>query len=250
MNWNTLMGLISTVALTLPLLMILATRLTRYRTFPVLFAYYAIVSSYNMLTEGYINAPENFVQYYGIANNLLDAPLMLTFLTYFSTSKMLRKKMKLLTLLFVAYEIVILCIYGFSFEAITIIMGPGLLLVFSFCAAFFVRQTRMTIVHQKGIGKSLMISSLIFAYGCYSIIYIMYYLLKIQHVEDTFLVYFLVTTVSTLLMTAGIFVERKRVQKLNELKITRKELSELYKENKTATPIRAAAFDYDKGLWN
>jgi len=164
MNWNTVMGLVSTVALTLTIIMILATKLGSYRSFPFLLAYYAIATSYNILTEGYITAPESFVQYFGITNNLLDAPLMLFFLTYFSTSPSLSKKMKWLAALFVAFEIVILSIYGVTVEAITITLGPGLLLVFGFSAYFFVRQTRITIMHQKAGGKALIISSLIFAY--------------------------------------------------------------------------------------
>jgi hypothetical protein len=249
MNWNTVMGLVSTVALTLPIIMILATKLGSYKSFPFLLAYYAIATSYNILTEGYITAPGSFVQYFGITNNLLDAPLMLFFLTYFSTSPSLSKKMKWLAALFVAFEIVILSIYGVTVEAITITLGPGLLLVFGFSAYFFVRQTRITIMHQKAGGKALMISSLIFAYGCYSIIYVIYYLFKVQQNEgDSFLIFFLVTTVSALLMATGIVIERKRVQKLNELKVTRKELAEMYGEKKT-TILRTAAFDFDKEQW-
>ncbi|HEX7844394.1 MAG TPA: hypothetical protein VF476_01265 [Chitinophagaceae bacterium] len=250
MTWNTVMGLVSTVALSLPILTMIACRLAGYRSFPFLIAYYAIVAGYNMLTEGYINAPENFTYYFGLANNLLDAPLMLLFLTYFSTSTLLTKRMRILAIIFLVFEIVVLSIYGFNIEAITIIMGPGLLLVLSFSAVFFVRQTRITIMHQKAAGKAIMASSLIFCYCCYSIIYMMYYVFQMQHEEDTFLIYFLVTTFSALLMSTGIFVERRRVQKLNELRITRRELSELYKEKKTAVQIRTASFDYDKEQWS
>lgn len=249
MNWNTVMGLVSTVALSLPILMMFVTRLAGYRTFPFLLAYYAIVLGYNLLTEGYITASENFIFHFGIINNLLDAPLMLLFLTYFSSSALLTQRMRILTGAFVAFEIIIVSLHGFSVEAITIVMGPGLLLTLGFSATFFVRQTRITIMHQKAAGKAWMTSALIFAYGCYSIIYIMYYLFKVQQQADTFLIYFLVSTLSALLMAVGIFVERKRVQKLHELKVTRKELHELYNEKKTAVQVRTAAFDFDKEQW-
>jgi hypothetical protein len=79
----------------------------------------------------------------------------------------------------------------------------------------------------------------------------MYYVFKTPYVADTFLVYFLVSTLSSLLMCTGIIIERKRVQKLNELLQTRKELSELYKEEtKTAAPLRTAMLDFDKDQWN
>ena len=250
MNWNNVMGLVSTVALSLPLLAMIATRLMGYRSFPALFAYYVIVVFYNMLTVGYINAHEDFIFYFGIANNILDAPLMLLFLTYFSTSHLLTRRMRAIAFLFIAYEAIILSIYGFSIDAITIIIGPGLLLVLGFGAIFFFRQTRITVMHQKAAGKAFMISALLFAYGCYSIIYMMYYVFKVQHEADTFLIYFLVSTLSAILMSTGILVEKRRVQKLNELKVTRKELSELYKDKKTAIQLKKAAFDYDKDQWN
>jgi len=50
-------------------------------------------------------------------------------------------------------------------------------------------------------------------------------------------------------MATGIVIERKRVQKLNELKVTRKELAEMYGEKKT-TILRTAAFDFDREQWS
>jgi hypothetical protein len=252
MNWNTVMGLVSTVALSLPIIAMIVTRLAGYRSFPALFAYYLIVASNNLLTVEYIKVDADFIFYYGITNNLLDAPLMLLFLTYFSTSTLFTKRMRIVTLAFIAFEIAVLSIYGINVEAITIILGPGLLLVLAFSGIFFVRQTRITVMHQKAAGKAFMISALIFAYGCYSIIYLMYYVFKTQHEDDTFLVYFLASTLSATLVAIGIFVERRRVQKLNELKVTRKELSEVYKEKKTAIQLRTAgsSFDYDRDQWN
>jgi hypothetical protein len=175
---------------------------------------------------------------------------MLTFLTYFGTSAALKYRMRLLVAAFVLFEVVIVSLYGFSFKAITIVMGPGILLVLAFALPFFVRLTKITITHQKATGKAMITASLLFAYGCYSIIYIMYYLMDFRDVQNTFLVYFFVSTFSSLLMSGGIIVERKRVKKLSELMVVRKELSELYKQDKKASPLRPAIFDFDKDLWN
>lgn len=244
------MGLVSTVALSLPILTMIVTRLVGYKSFPALCGYYSIVAIYNMLTEDYVHASSSFTYYFGLFNNILDAPLMLMFLTYFSTNPQLTKKMRILTLAFVVYEVGVISLYGMNIDSITWIIGPGLLLVLTFSSIFFVRQTRITIMHQKAAGKAIMISSLIFAYGCYSIIYLIYYVFKVQHEADTFLIYFFVSTLSAILMAVGIYLENRRVQKLNELKVTRKELSEIYKDKKTAIQLRTAAFDYDKDQWN
>lgn len=250
MSWNDVMGIVSTLALSLPILTIFYTGLAGYRTFPVLLFYYVMVVGYNLFTEGYVKAPDSITHYYGIANNLLDAPLVLIFLTYFCTSPLLKQRMKIMVGIFIAFEFLIIAIYGLTIEAITIIMGPGIILILTFCIPFFVRQTKITITNQKALGKAMITASLLFAYGCYSIIYIMYYLLQIRDVQNTFLVYFFVSTFSSLLMSAGIIIERKRVKKLSELMVVRKELSQLYANENTAAPLRPAVFDMDKDQWN
>jgi len=247
MSWNSIMGLISSIALFLPAALILVMRLAGYKSFAALMFYYFFVFSYNLLTEGYITADDTLIQYWGMTNNVIDAPLMLLFLTYFSATSDLTRRMRFLILLLLVFATGVVVLRGFNVESVTIIMAPGLLAVFSFCLYFFIRQTKITIIHRKATGKALIVASLLFAYGCYAIIYIMFYLNKTQHVADTFLIYFLVTTFSSLLMCAGIIIERKRVQKLEELKITRRELSMVYKETKgrstLTTPIDKDRFN-------
>ncbi len=48
----------------------------------------------------------------------------------------------------------------------------------------------------------------------------------------------------------GLAIERKRIQKLQELKVTRKELSTIYTETKRAAPLRTAILDFDRDQWN
>lgn len=244
------MGTVSSIALFLPIFFILILRLGRCRTFPVLICYYAIVLVQNLMNEGYIPASPQTIHYWSICSNLLDAPLMLLFLTYFSTSKYFTRKIMICIALITGFEIVTVILKGFTNDAITITLGPSLLTVFFFCVYFFIHQAKIAITHHKATGKAIIAASLLFAYGCYTIIYLMYYVFKTKQVADTFLVYFLVSTFSSLLLCAGIFVERKRVQKLNELLRTRKELLVIYKDTKPATPLRTAMLDFDKDQWS
>ena len=250
MSWNSVMGFIASVALFLPIFFILLYRLGGYRTFPALLCYYVIVFAYNLLTEGYISSNKYTIYYWNICNNLLDAPLVLLFLTYFCPSPGFAKNMRIGICALVAFEIIIVLLKGFTVSAITIIMGPGLLTVLFFSVYFFIRQTKITIKHQKGTGKAMIAASLLFAYGCYTIIYLMYYVFKTPYIADTFLVYFLVATFSSVLMCAGIAIERKRVKKLNELIQTRKELSDIYKDSPSTGTLRTAVLDFDKDPWN
>src|SRR5688500_5183848 len=143
MSWNSTLGLISSVALFLPVLFILVFKLGGYKTFPALMVYYLTVFGYNLLSLKYIHPGENVTYFWGITNNLLDAPLMLSFLTYFSTSSVLYRRMKATIVAFIGFELIILFWKGLTVEAITIIMGPGLAIVMGFCLYFFVRQSKV-----------------------------------------------------------------------------------------------------------
>lgn len=246
MSWNSVMGHITSIALFLPIFLIVILRLTRYRTFIVLMTYYLFVFIYTVFTQGYIHANTGVIRGWGISNNLLDAPLMLFCLTYFSGSVDLTKRIKGLILFVMLFELIVVLVKGFTITSITIIMAPNLAIILAFCIYFFIRQARITISHGKSMGKSLMIASLLFAYGCFTLIYLMYYVFKTQHVADTFLIYFLVTTFSSLLMATGIIIESKRLRKLEEVKLARKELLAIYNDNNPAMLIKNAGMGKGK----
>ena len=252
MNWNAIMGFISTLALLAPIVFIFSLRLGNYRSFPALAIYFSLVFLYNLFTEGYLSANENFIRYWGITNNFLDAPVMLTFLSYFSTSIKQTKRLRLVTGLLLLFDLVIIAVKGFNVESSIIIMAPGLIIVLGYCLLFFVRQTKISILHQKALGKALMITSQLFAYGCYLLIYLLYYVYKMHNVADTFLIYFIVSTLASGLLCTGLVIEKKRILKLEELKQTRRELTSLYNgsETKTTIPLKTVALDFDKEQWH
>ena len=250
MTWNSVMGLVATVALFLPILLILALRLGSYRSFPVLLVYFTIVWINNLMNEHYIQPNANVVYLWGVSANLLDIPLMLMFLTYFSTSAVYTRRLLMLILSFIAFELIIVLLYGFNVRAITIVLGPGILIVFALCLYIFIRHAKIIITHHKALGKILIASALVFAYGCFGILYVLFYIIKTPLIADTFLLYFIVLTLSSMILCAGIVFERKRVQKLIELKKARKELHDIYKDTKPATRFRTAMLDFDREPWN
>ena len=63
------------------------------------------------------------------------------------------------------FELVVVLTVGFNTKAVTIFLGPALLIVLAYCLHFFVRQTKIAIVNHKGMGKAVMAASLLFAYG-------------------------------------------------------------------------------------
>lgn len=250
MSWNSTLGLVALIALALPIILMCVMRLATYKTFPALLAVLAISFVQNLFHLGYIQVPAYVIREINFWNNLLDAPLMILFLTYLSSSPEFARRMKKGILGFMLFEVAILLIDGWNLDSLTIILGPGLALVFGLSLHFFTRNTRITIMHKKASGKAIISAALLFAYGCYALIYLMYYVMRTPNVADTFLVYFLTVIFSSLLLSAGLIVERKRIQKLNELKVTRRELSLIYSKSAPSRKYESAFGEMNNDRWN
>ena len=220
MTWYNVVGIVSTIALALPVISILVFRLAWYKSFPALLVYYLIVFGFNFVSLNFVQVDKNFIYYYGVANNFLDMPLIFSFMTYFSKTVSFRKRMKMIIPIFLLFEVIVVAFNGFNVRSSVIVVGPGLLLTLIFSIVFFVHQVKITIIHQKAAGKAFIVTSLLFAYGGYSFIYVVYYLVNIF---------------SSLIISTGIFLERKRVRQLAELQITRRELKVIYGRAETNT---------------
>ncbi len=225
MNWNTILGIAATLSLLLPAIVIVLFRL--YRSYPIIALLFAYVSTigYNLMERNLLPASTSFTRIYGVVNNYLDVPLMLVTLLFFCPLKQQRKKLHVIFALYLVYEIIIASIYKLDTTAVIYIMGPGLLLIIVYAFYFFTRYIKTAVESGKGTGKTLMLVAILFAYTCYLIVYIFYYVLKTPHTEDAFLMYFIGTIISSGIMTLGLVLTRKRVQELHEAKNTRRELS-------------------------
>lgn len=236
MSWNAVLGIISTLALFTPVVIVIVERMYRYKSFLALLIYYSLAVIYNLMSENIIPLPAHVVSKSGIINNLLDTPLILLFLISFCGSDLMIRRIQASIIIFIVYELVIITIMGLTVETSTYVLGPGILLTLVFSSYLLLRYIRTAILHSKARGKAMMLAAVLFSYGCFSLIYLFYYILKTPYVEDSFLVYFLVTILSSTLMSSGLLIERNRIQKLDELKTTRKELNEFFSPdaNKTA----------------
>jgi len=164
-------------------------------------------------------------------------PLMLTFLMYFVPSSIVVKRMKIVLALFILFEIILIVLYGITVKTITLTMGPGLVIVFAFALYYFVYTVKRSFVHNKFVSRAIIASSLTFAYGCFFIIYLMHYVLRLQDIPNLFLIYYFITTIYCGLLSVGLYMESKRKRKLEELLITRKELMRFFSdEKKPAAP--------------
>ncbi|MER3498349.1 MAG: hypothetical protein C4308_06785 [Chitinophagaceae bacterium] len=237
MNWNFTLGFVATIGSLTLIIFILAFGLYNRRCFLALAVCILLSAVYNLSSQGFLPMPGGLLRNLGITNNLLDGPLMLIFLTFFTNTDKLRKQFYIGAGLFLLFEAVVIFIYGFSLQTIKIVLGPDIVLIVGISLLFFMKNVRMAIVHKRTLGKAIIISAVLIAYSIYSLIYVFHYLLKTKYIQDAQLVYYLVTILSSLLLSTGIFIESKRIKKLNELKIIRKELADIYGTKNAAAVI-------------
>ena len=241
MNWVLIMNIVASVALLAPIVAIIANRLSFHKTFPLLLLYYILTFVYSLMTGDFITVSDQAKYYFGITNNVLDGPLMLGFLTYLSFSLKQKRILKFIWFGMIVFTILTILFTGYNITTIHIVLGPAIVFAFIFCIIFFAYYTRI-ILHKSsaGVGKVLISASLIFAYGTYSVIYLLYYILRSKNVEDAFIIYFLASIFSAGLLSVGIFYEARRMKRIKEVVRMRKEMALLYEEEKNNPNKRKA----------
>ena len=243
MNWQAAIGILSTVALFTPVFIIVAMRLIRYKQYLPLFIYCLLAFGFNLMTEHLVSVPKTVERYYGIINNLTDMPLILSFLAFQIASSVQVKRIKILMVAFIVFEIVLILMFGITVKTITLTMGPGLLIVFGYALYYFVYTVKRSFTHNKFISKAIIASALTFAYGCFIILYLMHYVFSLPAIiiPNLFLIYYFITIIYCGTLSVGLYLESKRKRKLEELLITRKELMRFFSDDKKpAGPNRLA----------
>ena len=237
MNWHDAIGILSTIALFTPVCVIVITKLIRYKQYLPLFIWCVLAFGFNLMTEHLVSVPKTIERYYGIIYNLTDMPLILSFLIFQVASSVQIKTMKILLIAYILFEIVLIAMFGITIKTITITMGPGLLIVFGYSLYYFVYTVKRSFVHTKFIGKAIIASALSFAYGCFIIIYIMYYVIALPDLANLLLIYYFITIIYCGILSVGLYIESKRKKKLYELLVTRRELMSFFSdEKKPANP--------------
>ena len=104
------------------------------------------------------------------------------------------------------YEAIILLAMGINFRSTAWITGPELLIVLGFCIPVFLRQVRLSISQRTETAKAFLVSSIAFGYCILSFLYVLYYCLKTQYKDDTYILLYVSSFVSTVLMSIGLLL--------------------------------------------
>src|ERR1051326_2647305 len=202
MNINSILGVVSSIVLFAPIILILAFKLFNNRSFFALGLYYFLSGLYNLISQNILDTSAVFSRSLGILVNLLDAPLMLVFLTFFSTSVVMKKRITMTIIIFLVFEAIILMIYGLTVQSVKIILAPDIAVIIVLSFLFFMRNVRLAVTNLKSLGKPIIASSVLLSYTIFPVVYIFFYLFtNKRYRDDAELVYYLVTILSVVLIS-------------------------------------------------
>lgn len=231
MNFYSILGMISAVAFFLPAFIILSSRLLINISLLALVFYFLLVMTHNLMAANIIIVSKELQSNFGVINNYLDVPLMLTGMLMFCTEKWKQRVLVTSIICFSAFELIIFFHHQLQPVSSKYIMGPGILLILFYSLYLFVNNIKNTIVQGKGVGKTLMITSILFAYGCYFLVYLFAYIQRTSDRQDVFIIYYLASIIFSVLMAAGLIWVKKRLREIKEVQTTRKELSVFFQNN-------------------
>ena len=231
MNFYSILGMISAVAFFLPAFIILSSRLLINISLLALVFYFLLVMTHNLMAANIIIVSKELQSNFGVINNYLDVPLMLTGMLMFCTEKWKQRVLVTSIICFSAFELIIFFQHQLQPVSSKYIMGPGILLILFYSLYLFVNNIKNTIVQGKGVGKTLMITSILFAYGCYFLVYLFAYIQRTSDRQDVFIIYYLASIIFSVLMAAGLIWVKKRLREIKEVQTTRKELSVFFQNN-------------------
>ena len=227
MNPTSLFGLSSVVCFSLPVLVILLFRLYRHASLIALMLYY-LLTIVHCLTANSIPPVPDFTNPLDMAYSYIEIPLMLSSLLFFCPAKKWQQKLHMGIFLFIVFEVIVSLYYRFTPTATIYITAPGLFIIVLYTAFLFLRQVRFTIVHGKNIGRVLMLGAILFSYSCYLFVFYSYFILHQSNVTSIYYLYFVASTIASVLMSVGLFMMRYRIKELQELKVVRKELQMVF----------------------
>jgi hypothetical protein len=187
--------------------------------------------THNLMAENIILVSKETLQNFGVVNNYLDVPLMLTGMLMFCTEKWKQQIVITSMICFSAYELVILFQYQLQPVSSKYIMGPGIVLIVFYSLYLFINNIKSTIVQGKGVGKTLMITAILFAYGCYFLVYLFAFIQRTSNRQDVYIIYYLASIIFSVLMAAGLIWVKKRLREIKEVQTTRKELSVFFQNH-------------------
>lgn len=226
-NWENIFatGSITLLSLTVTLLLV-NFKEGRYSFLALAFYLFQILII-NLIAARVIPAPLQTERYLVFCHNLLDAPLMLLGLVYFTNAAKTKKLLFYLIGAFIIFEFVVFLFTGLHDSLLTVIIGPGLIMVTALSCYFFFNHVKSSFTKRKDMGKAFISGGLVFAYACFNFMYIVDYVMNNPNHDDIMKIYHLTYIIASLTISIGLLIimREKRKKPVIEPKIKQEDIN-------------------------
>ena len=149
------------------------------------------------LLNNYVALPEKTSVWISMLANVLQAPLTLIFLLYFTENNKITKGIKVSLASILGISVVAMGLSSFNEQATLNLMTLGTIPVFLFGSVLFIQYVKSSVYQQKGTNKAFILSAIVFAYGSYMLLLTLNLISPEKHASDIRSLFGLITIIST-----------------------------------------------------
>lgn len=136
--------------------------------------------------------------------NVLQAPLTLMFLLYFTENKQIVKAIRYSLVAVLGISVAAMAVSTINTELTLNLMTLGVAPVFIIGSVLFIQHVKTSVYENKGSNNAFMLSSIVFAYGSYMLLLTLHFIAPEKHATDLRSLFGLITIISTAFTTISI----------------------------------------------
>ena len=175
---------------------------------------YLFIFITSSLINKFSSSAENPVAILNVLTSLIQAPLMLLLLSHLAGKSMINILAKGCLAFLLPFSAASLALRGMGDSNLFMIMLVGSIPVCVFASMLFVDHVKQMINEKKGANKTIMLSSIVFAFGAYIILLLLNRIDPQAHAGDFRILLGFITLVSGLVMAASLAFTKSETKEL------------------------------------
>lgn len=201
---NSTLQLISALVVLIPVAIIFIKQKGSNRYFLSLAAANLMFFISTSLLNNYVSLPEKTSTLISTLSNVMQAPLTLIFLLYFTENSKIAKGIRLSLAVVLGISLISVGLSTYNLQSTLNLMALGTVPVFIFSSILFIQFVKSSVYEQKGTNKAFMLSAIVFAYGSYMLLFGLNMMSPAKHGADIQSLFGLITIISTAFVSISI----------------------------------------------
>ena len=206
-QFYSIVTVIAIVAYFIPILIVAIKRVHKHKRI-LLFAIYWMIGGLVNMVDFIPGLDKPSLEKFSVIYNILDFPMILTFIAISSGSSSLKKFLKVSIPAFLVVEILNAFVNGLKYDSLKYTMGVGLLLVL--VALMWEITCYLKRIEHSNLEKALLfiLAALLFEYGSYIVVYVFDFFVISTNDIDNFLIYYISSIIAIAIACIGFLLVR------------------------------------------